>query len=67
MGDSRNLLDSNIEFQASGGDSSKLVSKVAAEAVEMAYWLVKFVGDFEKVFKESKARIEKYWKIQNYT
>ena len=26
---------------------------MGAEAVEMAYWLVKFVGDFEKVFEEN--------------
>ena len=31
------------------------MSKVGAEAVEMAYWLVKFVGDFEKVFEENRA------------
>ena len=37
------------------GSVSKLVSKVGAEAIEMAYWLVKFVGDFEKVFALSRA------------
>ena len=35
------------------------MSKVGAEAVEMAYWLVKFVGDFEKVFEENRRAEER--------
>ena len=41
------------------GSVSRLVSKVGAEAVEMAYWLVKFVGDFEKVFEENSRAEER--------
>lgn len=35
-----------------GGSKSRLVGKTAAETIEMAYWFVKFVGDYEKVRKE---------------
>ena len=41
------------------GSVSRLVSKVGAEAVEMAYWLVKFVGDFEKVFEANRDELYK--------
>ena len=45
------------------GSVSKLVSKVGAEAIEMAYWLVKFVGDFEKVFALSRAEDSQIRKV----
>ena len=35
------------------------MSRVGAEAVEMAYWLVKFVGDFEKVLEENRRAEER--------
>ena len=53
---SRNLWHTFSYGQADKeGSVSKLVSKVGAEAIEMAYWLVKFVGDFEKIFALSRA------------